>query len=169
MEKPKPIQRKPVLMFYDMVNYIEEKYNCNLRDYLNCKENGGKYCNGDYPNVAWCKKHGFDYTVFEGTYKYPNEDPKIQKIIENRIELNNLFSKSNDRYEFERPFLDYWHFLLSNQLIVENNPTEEYWNLKEIIKNEENEDWVIEITKLFYEEFKEYLDEDGGLNVLIEW
>jgi len=169
MKKPKPVQRKPVLIFYNMINYINKKYNINIRDYANKNENKGKYCNGDYPIVAWCKKHGYDYTVLEESYKYPYEDPKVLKIINERVRLNELFSNAIDRYEFERPYLDYWHFLLNNPFTVENNPTEEYWNLREIIENEENEDWIIEITKLFYEEFKEYLDEDGGLNVLISW
>lgn len=43
-----------------------------------------------------------------------------------------------------------------------------YWNLKEIL-DEENPEWVKEITQYVYNEFKEYLDEEGGFNVLIEW
>lgn len=169
MEKPKPVQKEPILIFYEMVNYIEIKYNCNLRDYANQQENKGKYCNGDYPIVAWCKKHGYDYAVLEENYKYPYEDPEILKTVNERIRLNELFSKSTDISEFKRPYLNYRHFILNNLFTVENNPTEEYWNLKEIIENKKYEDWVIEITKLFYEEFKEYLDKDGGLNVLINW
>lgn len=165
MKKPEPVQRKPVLMFYDMVNYINKKYNINIRDYANRKENNGKYCNGDYPITAWCKKHGYDYTALEGNLIRAEQTEENIKKLKLRYKLSKEFNTAPDRYEFERPYLSYWDFLTNNYV----NPTEEYWNLKEIIENKENENWVIEITKLFYEEFKEYTDKDGGFNILIDW
>lgn len=47
MEKPKPIQRPPILFWNDIKNYIEWKYNINLRDIGKTLENNGKYCDGD--------------------------------------------------------------------------------------------------------------------------
>ncbi len=73
----------------------------------------------------------------------------------------------------DKPYLDYWHWMIENHFYEVNNGCDMYWNILGILgKNEDYEegpDWVKEITQLVYDEFKDNLDSDGGLMVHIEW
>ena len=42
-------------------------------------------------------------------------------------------------------------------------------NITEIIEDKKTPSWVKEITQLIYDEFKDDLDKDGGLEVWISW
>ena len=69
----------------------------------------------------------------------------------------------------EPPYLDYWHWLLDRCFSNIHNGSEAYWNVKEILEDEQTPDWVKDITQKVYDEFKDNLDESGCLKVLIEW
>lgn len=91
-------------------------------------------------------------------------------FIENKYKIgvrdyHKTYSKDNDDYE---PYMDYWHWLCDYFCEVTNGGTC-YWGLKEIIEDEDYPKWIKEITQLFYDEFKDELDEDGGVEVLISW
>lgn len=80
-------------------------------------------------------------------------------------DYHKTYSKDNEDYE---DYMDYWHWLCDYFCEVNNGGTN-YWGLKEIIEEEDNPKWIKEITQLFYNEFKDELDEDGGVEVLISW
>lgn len=72
--------------------------------------------------------------------------------------------------ESPRPeYLDYWHWLLEHQFYNVSNPCERYWSLDSILNDEKAPQWVKEITAKVKEDFIEYLNEEGGINVLIVW
>lgn len=115
MKKPEYYSPEPVIDFFDIIRYVEEKYNIKTQDYAN----------------------------------------KFDK----------------DSHHDDRPYLNYWHYLLNNIFDpskISNGCTVDFPIYQLIIKESEytdnTPDWVMEISQLIYNEFKE--DE---MNVYISW
>ena len=87
-----------------------------------------------------------------------------------RIEINQKMQLVKyDEWEKIVPYLDYWHWMIDNQFYELHNGSEQYWDIKGILEGESTPDWVREITQLVFDEFKEQLDENGGMEVYISW
>lgn len=93
------------------------------------------------------------------------------KYIEKKYKIgtrsyHEKYSKKNKDW---KEYMDFWHWMLGNCFYEIHNPCDCYWNMKEIIEDEDTPNWIKEITQLFYDNFKDDLDEDGGLEVHISW
>jgi hypothetical protein len=66
---------------------------------------------------------------------------------------------------------DYWHWMLDNGFYEVSNGGTDIFELKDILDDEDGDkpEWVLEITKLIYDEFIDELDEDGSVEVLLSW
>lgn len=172
MNKPKPIERPTILDYHEIISYIEKKYEIDVRDYAG-KFSGKGREESDKLKDEWLDKNG--HLENKHVFNKPNgsrEDwAKDSKEMQLRIELNTKMQKENfDRFLDKRvPYLDYWHYLLEHDFCEIHNGCDEYWGLKDILEDEKAPDWIKEITQLVYDEFKEYVDEDGGFNVHISW
>jgi len=76
------------------------------------------------------------------------------------------YPKSNEDW---KSYMDFWHWMLENCFSEVSNGCFQWWNMLDILEDEETPDWIKEITQLFYNEFKEELDADGGVEVYISW
>ena len=87
------------------------------------------------------------------------------------IDYHQMVSFIEDKYGIStRGKPDYWHWLIDNEFYNLSNGSEQYWNMKDILDDDDlAPDWVKKITQLFYDEFKDHLDEDGGMHVLVQW
>ncbi|MBI1968775.1 hypothetical protein HYS49_02595 [Candidatus Woesearchaeota archaeon] len=153
MNKPTPKQRTPVMDYLEMIRFVEEKYGITVRDYA------GRF--------AVFPKQVEQYN--------PTAPPEL------RVDGNTRYdSEAYQRFERWReenklptpdtiPYLDYWHWLLNNHFFEVHNGEVVYWHVQEILDTEDAPVWVKEITQRIHDEFKEQLDEAGGLEVLIEW
>lgn len=112
MNKPTKRGFKPVYDYHELVHYIENKIQKDLRDYGN---RYGRYTNG----------------------------------VGNK----------------EAPYLDFWHWMLDDYMEIHNGCFS-YVPLDAFTDGvPEGKEWVAEIL----EHFKEFADENGELDVWIEW
>jgi hypothetical protein len=193
MEKPAKKKRSPLMNYHDMVRFVEEKYNIDVRDYnglfggTNKESHFDKYqritgdCmpfgNNAYPDVSGKYNKEWQEEGYEGwTIIRDGERIKAtKKQYDEDFKLIHAQYKRYQKWEQENPeneapeYLDYWHWLLNNHFCDVRNPCEEYFNMTEILEDEETPDWVKEITQKFYDEFKDDLDKDGGIEVHISW
>lgn len=170
MNKPKPIVREPILDYNDVIDYIEEKYNIDTRDYAGKFNGKGKKKIKELED-NWLEVNGY------GQYKHVLNKPKGSKKdweegseeIRIRVEINTRIRDEEKDWEEIVPYLDYWHWMLDNNFDNVSNGCNQYWGVMGILESETTPKWVKEITQLVYDEFKEYLDEDGGFEVYIWW
>lgn len=175
----KPTKKKvmnEMVDYHDLINYIEEKYNIKVRDYANSheinenneikhfekyrKETGKEVYHAprQYGNTNMIYRNG---NFIETTKEEVEKDKKLLKEYHKWLQKNPLPPSP--------PYLDFWHWMINNAFYEVSNGTADYWNVIEILENEETPDWVKEITQLVYDEFIDELDDDGGLEVWISW
>jgi hypothetical protein len=77
---------------------------------------------------------------------------------------------------YKAPYLDFWHWLLRNGVDEERVKGHHSILLDELIESadvKENvwqgENWVVKILNILKEEFQEDIDEEGYLNIWIDW
>jgi hypothetical protein len=152
----KPVKKQVVndmLDYHEMVRYVEEKYDIKVRDYLKRFDTNRKQIEEYNETVPKEKKvtGNTQYTtqVYKDFVKWRNE-------------------KGYPDHETIK-YLDYWHWLLDNCFCDIDNGSSAYWNMGEILNDDDSPKWVREITQLFFDEFKDDLDKDGGLEVWISW
>lgn len=180
MRKPTPVQRKALLEYEDIIAFVEKKYDIDTRDYAG-KHNGKggeshfqKYerITGDvvshlfYPD---CSGRNGGKTVMRNGKKRPATEEEYRAdfdLIHKQYQRYLKWCKKNPENE-PPPYLDYWHWIIENQFDSPSEGTEQYWDLKDILEDETTPDWVKDITQKVYDEFKEYVDESGGIEVLV--
>jgi hypothetical protein len=188
MEKPKLKQRSSILDYHEVIHFIEKKYNIDTRDYASLFGHGGKKeghfevyqrVTGDkmpcgYPDVSGKYIPDWQEPGYEGWTIIRNGE----KIKATKEEYDADFKLIHDHYKRyqewvktnpEPPYLDYWHWLLDRCFCEIHNGSTAYWNVMDIIKDKKTPDWVKEITQKVADEFGEYFDKDGCVEVLIEW
>lgn len=183
--KPKPKTRTPILDYHEVIDFIETKYEIQTRDYLNkfgeedhfdmyqrIMNDPMPFGNNIYPDESG-KHLGFknEWTIYRNGKRIEATKEEYEadfKLIHEQYERYNKWCDENP--ENKPPeYLDYWHWMIEHQWTELHNGSEQYWFLSEILEDEETPAWVKEITQLVYNEFKEHLDEYGGLGVYIEW
>jgi len=90
------------------------------------------------------------------------------------FDMHDYAKKYSDKTAQDNPYLNYWHWLIGNCFYELSNGCERYWNILEILEGDpgyehDTPDWVKEITQMVYDEFKDDLDKDGGIEVYISW
>ena len=148
MEKPKPKEREPILDFFDMLRYIEGKYKINTRDY---NGRGRNHLNG---MKAICKEMNIPWSDM-------GDINKMRKV--------------RDEFDKRYPRQDYVDYLKDDSEF--HNGCEMVICLGDFLyppqEGEEREydtpDWVEQIERLIFIEFKEYLDEEGCLLTWVWW
>jgi hypothetical protein len=95
---------------------------------------------------------------------------EVIRFIEkkHKIDVRDYAGKFKGGSMDDKPYLDYWHWLIENHFYDVNNGCERHWDIKFILEGD-GPDWVKEITQLVYDEFKDNLDKDGGVDVNIWW
>lgn len=169
----KPHKKFPIEALYnynEIINYIEKKYNINTREYGRDPNESHfeKYqrITGDKAIVSpiYHKDH---YQIYRDRKYITSTKEKYDedfKFIYDQYKRYQEWCKKNP----EPPYLDYWHWLLENSFYSPQNGTKETIYVKEILDND-NPEWVKQITQMIYDEFSEDLNDDGSLNVWIEW
>lgn len=177
----KPIKRtiiNDVINFFDIIKFIENKYKIDIHDYAHSRKHFNKYQeitndtmpfgNNVYPDGSGLFR-GFksNYTIVRDGKRIPATKKQYDadfKLINEHYERFKNWCKTNP----EPPYLNYWHWLLDNCFSEIRNGCSSYLNIKEILEGDSPE-WVKKITQFIYNEFKDYLDDGGGLEVWIEW
>lgn len=186
MKKPVAIVRSPIIDYHEIIHYIEEKYKINVRDYSNLFQHQDKEghfqkyqrltgdvmpFNGRYPDVSG-KQLGFEnqWTIWRNNKRIEATKEEYDadfKLIHEHYQRYLKWSELNP--ENKPPeYLDYWHWMTEHHFHDVSNGTDTYWGLEDILDNDSPK-WIKEITQLVYDEFKEQLDEDGGMEVYISW
>jgi len=150
MEKPEPIKMKPALDYSDIIKYIEEKYNIKVTDYL------GHF--SEKPFLKTKEKYGDDVW-------YTTEPKYLTSIQKEAADYYKTLKIEFDKLEY----LNYWQWLRKSLLTGISHGSTKTWCITHLLESDETPAWVKEITQLIYDEFKEYLDEDGRLNIIIKW
>ena len=124
--------------FSECTEYIEKKYKIDTRDYA--KSHAQYY--------EWCNSKDYGEADREG-----------KKRGESRIWFGE-FQKEIERGQItERPYQDFWHFLINNFNIVRGG----FFDLdEELIKEIDAEDWQKYILGLYLKEF-------GNATYLTDW
>lgn len=181
MNKPTAKPREPLLNFHEIIKFIEEKYKINTRDYLNLfgtKDRSESHFH-KYQKITG------DVEPFGGHYPdCPENTFRIYKdgkmINVSKEEYDADFKLIHEHYQRylnwcqENPentppkYLDYWHWLIDDCFSEVRNGSEQYWTIVDILEGDAPQ-WVKDITQLVYNEFKEELDNYGGLDVWISW
>lgn len=173
MNKPKPVARQPVIDYHEIIDYIEKKYNINVRDYAG-KFHGKGYELKQKLRDEWLEENGysnFKYVLTVPDSKKAREDwDRDSKEIDLRIEINTKMSESGFDKKLDElvPYLDHWHWMLDYFGDISNG-CDRYWCLESILEQPRTPDWIKEITQLVHDEFVDDLDEEGGLEVHISW
>jgi len=150
MEKPEPIILEPALDFFEIIKYIEEKYKIRVTDYLGHMSNEPFLKTKEkFNDETWYRASPKDYTPFQ----------KEASVY------FNVLKQEFDKLEY----LNYWHWLKDNIFDLISNGCIEIWGVTNILEYDDTPMWVKEITQLVHDEFKEYLDEEGCLNIMIKW
>lgn len=186
MKKPTPLKREPLLDYHDMINFVEEKYDIKVNDYnktfkcaIDFKKQMGLnvYLSPDVSGkyVPEWQEEGYEgWTIIEGGLR--NIDGKRIKATKEEYDeqfkeyyaICGEFKQWKVENNVSETYLNYWHWMIDGQFQDIHNGSTAYWNLKDILDGD-NPEWVIEITRYVYDEFKEHLDKDGGLEVIVEW
>lgn len=129
--------------YHEMIEYIEEKYKIDVRDYA------GKFKG----------KHDYEHWLKSKNYKTAKDVPEQQ---EQYVE----FVKDVVEGRWKEPeYLDFWHYMLETWFNDVHNGCEQYVNWSEVREYAEQKGttWVVEIASKLEEEFP------GDLTVWIEW
>lgn len=160
MTKPKAKQRDPILDYHEMIEFLEEKYNFQSRDYLNSLQKNHqiylKWIGDNYPGFS----HVMDAP--EGSKKdWPKDSPEMAKRIEINTAYNEYIRKNKD---LEVPYLDFWHIHCDS---LTGNGSELYICL-DIEEYQTKDKWCAPILEYIKAEFAEYVEEDC-INTWVEW
>jgi hypothetical protein len=187
MDKPTLKERKPVMDYHDMIDYIEKKYNITVRDYNRTFESSRDFTKETGLNVFLCpdisgkykpewQSPGYEgWTIIEGGLRSGSKkrikatEQEYKEQFQEYYDICSEFKQWKIKNNISEVYLDYWHWLLDKQFYDVNNGSTEYWNIKGILDDKDTPEWVYTITKYVYDEFKDNLDKDGGIEVLIEW
>lgn len=187
MKKPTPKKRKDIMDFHEMIEYSEQKHGFRYRDYkglFGTKEKEShfdKYCrvmNDPQPFDGHYPDYSFPGTTNDERRTVWRDGKRRQATQEEYDADFKLIHEQYQRYkdwceenpENEPPeYLDYWHWLLENHFYNVHNPCTQYWRLDEILDDEDAPDWVKDITQKVRDDFADQLDEDGEIEVLVEW
>lgn len=189
MKKPIKQERVPIMDYNEMIGFVEEKYNIEVRGYLGINgcnkkedhfdkyqriENDPKPFGGLNPDVRFdnIESEGYEgWTVIrEGKrVKATKEEYDADfKILHDHYQRYHKWCEKNpDNTEPE--YLDYWHWMTDRAFDEVRNGCEKYFPLADILEDVNNPEWVKEITQLISDEFKDDLDSEGGIDVWIEW
>jgi len=152
MTKPTPTTKKK-LDWNECVNFIEEKYKINIRDYK------GKH-DKDYYQIA-ADQLGYDKMFFNGKWQ---QDPTIDKA-EGRAKWNEISALVAT---IQPEYCDFWHLICDDV----SNGSYMTLNMEYLDYEEGDEDgypvWGVEILKMFHDEFKEHI-EFYGIEFWVEW
>ena len=184
MDKPIKIPRPSVMDYNEIIDFIEDKYKIQTRDYsylVGEEAHFDKYIReendpmpfgkGVYPDVSGIPKVLGKYdgwTVTRDGIKRNSTKKEYDedfKLIHEQYKRYQLWSETNP----EPPYLDYWHWMYENHWPEVRSGSIEWYPILDIIENSETPEWVSEITQLVYDEFEDDLDDQGGFDVLIEW
>lgn len=182
MNKPTPKVRQPIMDYHEMIDFVEKKYEFDTRDYkgkhklyipfeketginvYKCPDVSGKQ-EGTYK--GWMIYEG---GLIKGTRKIKATEKEYKEQFQEYYANCGQFEKwKKDKGYGDIPYLDYWHWLMERCFQEVSNGSDNYFNVKEIIDDAETPEWVREITQKIYDEFKDSLDKNGGLEVHIEW
>ena len=104
------------------------------------------------------KKEGLDYHEM------------VRQVEKNyKIEVRDYHKYYDSKKSDYKSYMDFWHWMLDNCFSEISNGCFSYWNMLEILKDEETPNWIKEITQMFYNEIKDDLDKEGGVYVYISW
>lgn len=164
MKKPEP-QMRTTYEYNEMADYINEKYNINIRDYAS-KEVGNRIAFNLDQVAEWGVKHYPQY------YANPVEGYRLNQAGLDFCKTKEgiaFFNKINSEAEEARkngiikfiPYQDFWHCLCDYWDVSNGCTRKACWsNMKEYFK----EDWQKEICDLFITEFG-----DDGYDIHISW
>lgn len=138
MKKPK-LQSKSYLDFHDCTTYIEEKYKINTRDY----ENSNSQFN------EWCDSKG-----------YGDKDLENNKRGSSQIWYKEFKHEIEHEKIIERPYLDWWHWLINTSIIEIHNGV--IITIDKDLKKYAKKKWEKDILDLYLKEF-------GNSDYLIKW
>lgn len=139
----------------EIIEFVERKYKIDTRDYAKKFETHIKLTEQYNQTVP-------EQLRIRGNTQFTSD---AYNQFERWLEKNNLPSLQNE----DIPYLDYWHWLIDHDFEGIHNGERRYWELQRIIGDNETPTWVKEITQKIHDEFREKLDECGGLEVKISW
>ena len=164
--KPTAKIRKPIMDYHEMIHFVEKKYNFDVRDYAGKHKRQSQWMTLTGKGLYNAPRN-YAGNFYDRDNKKVSEDD-YKKAFEDYRADSNEFAEWN-KLQGELPYLDYWHYLTDRCFSEINNGSTAYWDVKDILENEDAPIWVKEITQKVYDEFKDDLDEDGSIEVLIEW
>jgi len=146
MKKPRK-QIKTAWDYHEIVNYVQQKHNVDLRDFA------GKF-HGIHSFDAWCDSKGYGKIDPEGKTRGSSQ----VWCAEHKVDIER-------GHWYEPPYQDFWHWLLDVCEI--RNGCYFYLPISyfKVKKPLENQKWIVKILKMF-EEFK---DEDGKVFCWVSW
>lgn len=161
----KPNQRKIVEEswdYHEVIDYIEKKYNIDVRDYAKSHEhfpNWLKLVGENPPNYPICPNNIYQVNVNGVMTKITKEeyDIRFKEIHDQYKRFKNWCDKNP-----EPPYLDFWHWYIENHEI--HNGCYSNFNLKYYLNNSSTPEWIREITQLIYNEFQK-----EKMKFWIEW
>lgn len=167
---------KSSIEYSEIIKFIEDKYSIKTRDYAGSMRHFNDYqkLNDDPVNPNGVDCNGFElgfnskYTIIRNGIRVPLDELESLEYVDSlylHFERYKNWCKSNPC----PPRLDYWYWLLANHFCDVTNPCNRIWRLKEILDDDDTPNWVKKITQLVYDEFGEYCNKFGILNVLIRW
>jgi len=97
---------------------------------------------------------------------------EVIKYIEQKynIETRGYVEAKSKEKKRNRPYLDYWHWLLDNAFSEMGNPSSQNIPIYNILNDEGwAPEWVKEITTIIDKEFHKDLEDGGELQVWVSW
>jgi len=141
MKKPK-LQTSEFYNYAEVISFIEKKHNINTRD----------YAHSDIQFNEWCDSKG-----------YGQKDTAGQDRGASQIWFAEFQREITDGLVFERPYQDFWHWLVDAFSVSRGGVL--------ALSNEDlelaDEPWQSEILKLILEEFGE--GEKRAVKLLTDW
>lgn len=165
MDKPKKEYRvNPTYDYHEVIDYIEEKYNINTRDYANRHKhflNWLKLMNEEPPNYPICPGSKYQVNINGEMVDITKEDYDARyKVIHEQYARFNEWCKSNP----EPLYLDFWHWLIENDFEDIHNGSHTTLNIRYWLDKLDEDDWQREILQLICSEFKE-----DDMEFWVEW
>jgi hypothetical protein len=152
-DKPK----KKTRSYYDydeIIDYIEKKYKIDVRDYANSVKH----------NIELTKKFVNETGIkVNGDTKFTS--PEYLKFLD--------WVKTN-KFEVDKPYLDFWHWLIDHFFNGAGTGSVEYLPVnKDVVKESypDAPDWVLEIFGYLEKEFGDLAkkEDEGRIPVMLDW
>jgi hypothetical protein len=171
MKKPTAKKREALLDYLEMVDFINKKYGIDTRDYADKKGREKEWTESTGINLYAAPQSydGKHYAWIGG------KEPRVKvtkKVYDEEFQVYYANCKAYSDWNKEQgelPYLDYWHWLTDKCFYEVRNGSSSWFPIVDILENKDNPEWVLEITQLFHDEFKDDLDKDGGIEVMMEW